>query len=338
MARLDPRLFRPLRAGQMAILWIASGAFVWLAAVPSGIAQSQNESSASRLRGKVDGAALDEAVANLLKQQGEGAQASIWLGNADGTTWYESGAAAVRPTASAIKAFYLVVLFDRYKDALDRELPGVGEILRDDRHPAISHFTAEQRDEIRRELIGATVRRIGQVMIGQTEVSNVVYNAAANVTTAVLGGPEALTNAIHKLDPAFATVAARRYMLRDRKQPGDNEATAQALSVLYQRLASAKLPGIDNATMQAVRDTLRWVDDPNLGVRYGKGGSLDTDPLTRVRAGWWDTSGGPLVYVVMMVQPLPADQPNGDAAKSMNTTANQLENLIVAAGRKVITP
>ena len=130
-------------------------------------------------------------------------------------------------------------------------------MLADDAHPAISHFTPEQRAEIRRELIGATVRRVGLVMMGTAPASNIVYNAAANVTTAVLGGPEALTALIRKRDAAFAAVSARRYMLRNRRERGDNEAPAIALAALYQRLAARRLAGIDAPTMDAMHEALR---------------------------------------------------------------------------------
>src|SRR6185295_9570031 len=126
--------------------------------------------------------------------------------------------------------FYLVELFDLYKGKLDKPLRGADAVLKNDNHPAISHFSEEQRAEIRRELRGASVRRMAEVMTGTIEASNAVYNAAANLITAALGGPEALTARIRKRDPAFAQVSARRYMLRDRQEQGDNEAPAKALA------------------------------------------------------------------------------------------------------------
>ena len=182
--------------------------------------------------------------------------------DATGAAVFERDPDAPRPTASAIKSFYLVELFARFADALDRPLPGVEGVLADDAHPAISHFTPEQRAEIRRELNGATVRRVGLVMMGTAPASNVVYNAAANVTTAVLGGPDALTALIRKRDAAFAAVSARRYMLRNRRERGDNEAPAIALAALYQRLAARRLAGIEAPAMDAIHEALRRRDDP----------------------------------------------------------------------------
>ena len=242
------------------------------------------------------------------------------------------GRSAPRPTASAIKTFYLVELFDRFAGALDRPLPGVEGVLADDAHPAISHFTPEQRAEIRRELNGATVRRVGLVMMGTAPASNVVYNAAANVTTAVLGGPDALTMLIRKRDDAFTMVSARRYMLRNRRERGDNESPAIALAVLYQRLAARRLAGIDAPTMDAIHEALRRRDDPALGRHYDKNGDLDSDPLSEVRAGWYDTAKGPLVYVVMTMQPTPGPAGRDASSQQLAKTADALAQTIVQAG------
>jgi hypothetical protein len=98
-------------------------------------------------------------------------------------------------------------------------------------------------------------------MMGTAPASNVVYNAAANVVTAVLGGPEALTALIRKRDAAFAMVSARRYMLATaatRRQRG----AAIALAALC--LACRRLAGI-RAAMDAMHEALRRSDDPALG-------------------------------------------------------------------------
>lgn len=319
-----PALARHARYFAVVLLWVAAMAATEVLAgeaAADGTAKTSNDP------------ALDQAIDKLVKQHGPGTQFSIWLGSPDGKAWHVRNAAAIRPTASAIKAYYLVVLFDRYKDQLDEELPGTAKILGDDNHPAISHFTAEQREEIRRDLKGATVRRVGDVMIGKTKVSNAVYNAAANLVTAVLGGPEALTQSIRNLDPAFQSVSARRYMLRDRTDPGDNEATAAAFAVLYQRLATGRLSGIDGDALSAVRSTLLWEKDPQRGTRYGKAGSLNSDPLTRVRAGWWETAQGPFVYVVMVEQPMRAPVSENQAAEAIRKLTDGLEELTVEAGR-----
>jgi hypothetical protein len=271
-------------------------------------------------------------IDQLLREHGDGITAAIWVGGASGAGWLERLAREPRATASAIKTFYLVELFDRYAEALDRPLPGVDAVLADDAHPAISHFTAEQRDEIRRGLAGASVRRVGLVMMGTAPASNIVYNAAANLTTAALGGPEALTALIRGRDPAFGAVSARRYMLRDRRERGDNEAPAAALAALYQRLASQSLAGIEAPAMAAIHEALRRADDPALGRHYDKGGSLASDPMCEIRAGWYETAAGPLVYVVMTLQPMPGAAGREASGRRLAATADAVTRRLVHAG------
>lgn len=280
----------------------------------------------------LDATQLSAQVDDLLRQHGQGIEASVWLGGAAGASVFERHPLAPRPTASAIKSFYLVELFDRFAGALDRPLPGVDGVLAGDAHPAISHFTPEQRAEIRRELNGATVRRVGLVMMGTAAASNVVYNAAANVTTAVLGGPEALTALIRTRDAAFAAVSVRRYMLRNRREHGDNEAPALALATLYQRLAARRLAGLDAPAIDAIHEALRRGDDPALGRHYQKSGNLDSDPLSEVRAGWYDSAKGPLVYVVMTTQPTPGQAGRAASSRQLAKTADALARTIVEAG------
>jgi hypothetical protein len=284
---------------------------------------------------RVDATALSARVDDLLREHGQGIEAGLWLGGAAGAAAFERDATTPRATASAIKTFYLVELFGRFAGALDRPLPGVDVVLADDAHPAIGHFTPEQRAEIRGALNGATVRRVALAMMGTAPASNIVYNAAANVVTAVLGGPDALTALIRQRDPAFA-VSVRRYMLRDRHEHGDNEAPPIALAALYQRLAARRLAGIDAATMDAIREALRRADDPVLGRHYDKNGDLDTDPLTMARAGWYETAGGPLVYVVMTTQPTPGPSGREASSEQLAKTADALAHTIVQAGRAAL--
>lgn len=286
----------------------------------------------------VDRRALTDTVAEIIKQHGDGLSAGVWLGGREGDAWFELDAGVARPTASAIKSFYLVELFDRFEDQLDEKPPGLDRLLKDDQHPAISHFAPAVRDEIRRELGGASVRRIGEAMMGKAKVSNAVYNAAANVTTALLGGPEGLTRAIHRRDEAFKEVAVRRYMLRDRKVPGDNEASVRALAALYQRLASGRLAGIDAPTLKAIRGVLFREENALLGRRYDKGGSLGTEPLVLVHAGWWETKRGCVVYAIMAAQPTPADSSSARTRASLKSAVDSLESHLLSAGRKALEP
>jgi hypothetical protein len=126
-------------------------------------------------------------------------------------------------------------------------------------------------------------------------------------------------------------------MLRDRREHGDNEAPARALAVLYQRLASRRLAGVDAAAMGAMHEALRRRDDPVLGRHYDKAGDLDSDPLTMVRAGWYDTAKGPLVYVVMTMQPGPGPAGRVASTEKLGKTADALATALVQAGWASLT-
>jgi hypothetical protein len=247
------------------------------------------------------------AVDAILHRHGPGAEASLWLGDAQGAPRFEWNATVPRPTASSIKAFYLVEFFAAYADALDQPLPGVDSILHNDRHPAMLVFEdPADRDAIRRVLTGASVRRIGEVMVRGTEEPNLklwnaTYNAAANLVTAALGGPAALTQLIRRRDPAFKDVSVRRYMLADR-EPGDNEAPAVAFAALYGKLMSRKFLGLVDNVLLAILEVLAQEQDEKLGVHYTKNGDLPTDPQTCVREGCWRGEKETIVYVVMLVQ------------------------------------
>jgi len=238
---------------------------------------------------QLEKAELSKKVESLLKQHGDGIAANLWLGGDSGKPWFELNADEPAATASAIKTFYLVELFAANREALDQSLPGADAVINNDEHPAISHFSSEQRTEIRRVLGGASVRRIARIMMGSTGASNTVYNAAANVVTAVFSGPEALTKMIRDRDPAFAKVTARRYMLRDMASGLSNDAPAAALAVLYQRLATRAISGIDGETIEAIRDAIIKENIDDVGNHYSKGGN-SFDPTTEVRAGWLETA------------------------------------------------
>lgn len=283
--------------------------------------------------GAADTGELGREVDGMLAGHGDGVKASAWVGGAKGAAWFEREAGVVRPTASAVKTFFLVELFDKYRGRLDEPLPGADAVLGDDSHLAISHFTSQQREEIRKELGGKSVRYVALAMMGKEKVSNVVYNAAANVVMAVLGGPEKLTEAIHRRDPAFASVAARRYMLRDRKEHGDNEATVEAFAALYQHLASKDLAGVDEGTMGAVWDALYRGETAGMGKHYDKVGDLESDPLTGVRAGWWETGTGPVVYVVMVEQSNPGKKTRSAAGNAISKLAYDLADRVAREGK-----
>ena len=283
----------------------------------------------------VDAAALDRRLDALVAPgRAEGLALSVWAGGPTGEAWFAQDASTVRAAASAIKVAYLIEWFAAHADALDAPAPGAAAIVNDAAHPAVAHFTADDRADIRAEIDGATVRRIGHMMIRGTDVSNAVYNAAANVTTALLGGPEALTGLIHDRDPAFGDLAVRRYMLAARDVTGDNEATAMSLAAVLQRVAARDLPGLSPGSVSALWEILRVPEDDGvLGTHYFKSGSLGSDPMIRIRSGFWDGPAGVIVYVVMAEQPTPGDRSRDEAAARLVEVSRSATDALLEAVR-----
>lgn len=303
-----------------------------LVATPALALAQSHASVATRPSGQVDASRRLDAI---LGASEPATRLSVWVGGASGPAWYARDAEIRRPVASAIKTAYLIELFAAQAERLDAPLDGIDEFLADG-HPAVAHFTAEQRDEIRQALREATVRTIGQHMIRGTGVSNVVYNAAANVTTASLGGPASLTARIHARDPAFADMAVRRYMLAARDVTGDNDATPAALAAALQRIAARDLPGLAPATVEAIRDVLR-VDNPDATEpHYVKSGSLDSDPLTRVLSGFRETPAGLVVYVVMAERPEPGTLDRAEAGRRLEATVAAARDALLAAAHAAL--
>ena len=275
--------------------------------------------------------ALDEIVASHQGDPARNRRFSVWIGNATGPALYEWQGSVSRPGASAIKTAFLVELFAANAGNLDGPLAGTPEIVLDGDHPAIVHFSPAQQEEIRKELGAATVRDIGDHMIRGTRVSNVVYNAAANVTTAVFGGPEGLTQAIHKRIPGARELVVRRYMLAPRDVTGDNTTTARALAAVLQPIADRRIPGVDTATMESIRRVMHFDTSQWLGEHYYKSGALDTQPQARLRSGWFEKDGRCMVYVVMAEQPMPetgADAASDDMGRAVEACANELVALL----------
>jgi hypothetical protein len=276
---------------------------------------------------------LASAVRQRLQEFGKGVEAGIWVGDSEGRVLFDYQSNVARPTASAIKTAYLVELFADRSDTLDQTPLELDAILRDT-HPAVSHFTAEQRILIQKELSNASVRRIGRIMMGSDPAENVVYNAAANVTTALLGGPEGLTSRIHKRSEAFRGIAIRRYMLTDRKVNGDNTATPEALGAVLLQLSAGKLNNVSPQTIQDIHSAILESDARHgvVGRHRYKDGSLNSDPRTRVRAGWWHvkSSSAGFVYVVMLEQPVGNDSPASDADAKLADLNDELTRRVLA--------
>ena len=292
------------------------------------------------------------ALATVPAEGLPGLERSIHLRAADpglagGAPLYTEAAEAPRPAASSIKTAYLVELFAARAEALDEPLPGAEGIVGDPQHPAVAHFDAETRAEIREHLARATARTVGRHLIRGDGVSNAVYNAAANLATAFLGGPRALTARIHERHPDFSGIEARRYMLAARNVTGDNEATAASLAAVLAAIATGTLPGVGAETHEALREVLflaeeggettheKGSDEEGGGgarLHYFKGGSLNSDPITRVLSGYTRRPGDPpgqaLVYVFMAELPGPGDS---DPAAAGTRLRDYLETLRAAA-------
>ena len=320
-------------SGGMQALVVASA--IVLTGCGTAQPDSAPDGSAAAPAPAIDPARLNRRLDGLIAPgRSEGLALSVWVGGATGDAWFARNPATIRASASAIKTAYLIELFAAHSDALDEAAAGVAAIVGDDAHPAIAHFSADDQTDIRREIESAAVRRIGHMMIRGTDVSNAVYNAAANVTTALLGGPAALTRRIHDRDPAFAGLTVRRYMLAARDVTGDNEATAASLAAVLQRVAARDVPGLSAETVTAVWEILRAPEDDSPDdTHYFKSGSLDSDPMTRIRSGFWDGPSGQIVYVVMAEQPGPGVSSRADAAARLVEVSVAVADAVVSAAR-----
>jgi hypothetical protein len=208
-------------------------------------------------------------------------------------------------SASAIKTALLIELFDQYATELDLSPPALAAFM-EDTHPAVVHFTPAQRAEIRKGLGGASVRRIGKVMMGTESASNLVYNAAANMTIALLGSPTACTERIHKRSSDLQGMTVRRYMLAPRDQPGDNMATPASLATVWRWLANNAVPDVHADTQRAIEDAILTSSKRHgvSGAHRYKDGALDSWPRTRVYAGCVNVAGLSRAYAVMLEQPM----------------------------------
>jgi hypothetical protein len=243
-------------------------------------------------------AELDKKIQALVAEPGDAVQAGIWFGPA-GAPIYQLAADRAMPAASVVKTAILIELFAAHAGHLDEPLGAAADaILADDKHPAMTPFSTAQRGEIRGALHGASVATIGAIMMGSQKASNAVYNAAANLAIAALGGPGDASAKIGARDPAFAGIAVGRYMLASRTA-SDNAATPASLAAVLASIATGKLAGVDAATVTAIANAMMHGKDA-LGVDHHKEGNLDSDPMVVVKTGYYARGDGkpPVVYVV----------------------------------------
>lgn len=267
---------------------------------------------------------------------------SIWIGTADGEALYEESPDTPRPAASSIKTAYLVEFFSDRADALDEPVPDAVDVVGNPEHPAIVHFDADTQAEIKEHLETADARTVGRHMIRGTGVSNPVYNAAANLVTAFLGGPPELTARIQARHPDYAGIDSRRYMLAARDVTGDNTATAGSLAAVLAAIARSDVPGVSPETHAAIRDIL-FLEDTEDGRHFYKGGSLNSSPITRVLSGYYaapaEPAGRELVYAFMAEVPgpesvAPGDLEPGDAGRRLQDHLEALREAALPASRQ----
>ncbi|MEO6597657.1 MAG: hypothetical protein ABIP94_23175 [Planctomycetota bacterium] len=274
--------------------------------------------------------ALLAEVRAVIAELGPGVRASLWLSLPLGEPLLALGADKPMPVASAIKAGYLVELFAALPNGLDAPLPGAAAVLADGKHPAVARFSPTQRATAQMALGTASVHRIGEAMIAGKGVDNATYNIAANLVTAFFGGPTWLEAKLHARDPEWHGLHVRRYMLANR-ETGDNTATAYALAAVHGRLALGDVPGLDARTVAAVRDVMARPTDA-IGRRvFAKSGALNSDPITRVEAGWREGPNGALVHVVMLSKSgVPADE-QAKSGQLLGEAALRIQGLLLAS-------
>jgi hypothetical protein len=286
---------------------------------------------------RADEDGLDKQVQAVLAAPGDAVQAGIWFGAPSGEPIYQRAADRAMPAASVVKTALLIELFAAHAGHLDDPLGAEADaVLADDKHPAMAPFSAAGRAEVRAALGGATVRTVGAIMMGSKRASNAVYNGAANLAIASLGGPSEATAKIHARDPGFSGVAVRRYMLASRTANGDNDATPASLAAVLTSIATAKVPGgVDAAAVEAMTQAMMQAKDPALGEHRHKEGNLDNDPMVCIKTGFYTRGKGkpPLVYVVGVAL---SAKPTGnrDAAhRRLEKMTDVVHALLRAAGR-----
>ena len=274
----------------------------------------------------------------MLAGPGDPVQLGVWFGAPSGEPIYQRAADRAMPAASVVKTALLIELFAAHAGHLDDPLGAAADaILADDKHAAMSPLSAASRDEVRAGLRGASVRTVGAIMMGSKRASNAVYNGAANLAIASLGGPPEATAKIRARDASFGGVVVRRYMLAARTAGGDNDATPASLAAVLAAIATGKVPGgVDPATVEAMAQVMMQASDPALGVHRHKEGNLDSDPMVCIKTGFYVRGKGkpPLVYVVgAMLSARPAGNRDGAHRRLEKLTETVRTALRSAASR-----
>ena len=242
---------------------------------------------------------LTTEVLREIDLAGENVRAGIWLARPESEPLFAIQADVAMPCASSIKTSYMLELFAESPD-LDAPFPGASAILDNPDHPAVVHFSAEQRETAKKLLGDASIRRMAEAMMTGRGVDNATYNIAANLVTAHFGGPTALTRRLHERAPGWRGLYVRRYMLANRKTNGDNEATSHALGAVLEQMALGAVPGVSPEALDAARQIMAKAPE-GPSQRFTKGGSLNSNPVTRVRTGFRTGPTGSLVWAIMLI-------------------------------------
>jgi len=240
---------------------------------------------------------------------------SVWLGGPDGEVWYSRKAQTIMPAASAIKTVILIEFFSEKADVLDEPFIELNTLLDNPDAQAIAHFSPEKQKAARTELRDLTPRQLAEAMLHKQHIeTNVAYNAAANVIIEYLGGPQALSERIHRRFPQAQDLKIARYMLADRQKNDDNLLSADALAVVLAALANASPPDKLGTEVR----TVMWLETDDVrGEHYYKGGSLSSMPQVRIEAGWWEKDCTASIYVVIAANPLKTgNAPNYDKLRA----------------------
>jgi hypothetical protein len=269
---------------------------------------------------------LDAAVSALA---GDGGQLGVLVVVEGKGVVVSRDPAVPRAAASAIKTAIAVDLLSVRGDLLDTVPAGVDALLRPGTHPAFRGFTPRELEEARAQLSGKTYRELARIMMGRTDAVNAVYNAACNLIMIKLGGPRAIGERIHALDPSLAGLDVNRYM-QSWNGDGDNTATPEALVSLYRMAASGDVPGLDETGVQTLRAFLRRDGSGGPGTVYEKVGTLYPQPMVRVHAGYQHRDSGNLVYAVMGEIP---KEGTGDEAERFARLMNAVDHVTEACLR-----
>ncbi len=256
-----------------------------------------------------------ERTITKLESGDDGFEYSAWLGGPGGEVWYSRKAQTIMPAASAIKTVILIEFFSEKAGVLDEPFIELNALLDNPDAKATAHFSPEKRKAARTELRDLTPRQLAEAMLHKEHIeSNAAYNAAANVIIEYLGGPQALSERIHRRFPQAQNLTIARYMLADRQKNDENLLSAHALAMVLTALANASPSDKLGTEVRAVM----WLETDDIrGEHYYKGGSLSSMPQVRIKAGWWEKDCTASVYVVIAVNPLKAGNvPNYDKLRA----------------------